>query len=678
MTQTWKDGDTITADILNSDASIAPQQIATTVVPKSKIGNTYDKISKSSDLYILNSPIMNKGIINVVGKFASGQVYIYFLKKDNDTYTVIDKTNQTMKDGWQTIITSFYAKGDGSEYVGVIGSTYYSESGGDGFLNVSSADKDASYYSTHQLIANYDFSIFNSVMDGKLVEKIENQTINIENRTMMSNFDDGRKDFSVYTDTSLSKNYVYNKTLNNGNVTIHIASALNQTGKLYIVEKNGLDFTVKKSKTINFVVGENIVDMEYETSGNGNEYIGYFGKMYFTKTGGAGFFESPANGTNSYNDGDTFTALDQTTSTASGKNYDFAIYAEYKRTLVEETSNIKNKIANSVNTLNIENFKTPRYTEISDSVGFVGRWFDTTVNGTPVKATINEGAELYFKVKGTTTVNINFIMNSVKATPFFAYSIDGGVFTRQLITSPTLPTITTDEHVIRVVIDGLTESEDKWVGEKGIAFEDITVDEGGKIIGILPKNRKIMFFGDSITEGIRVLNMNADSNGNSATGAFPFIASEKLNAISYRVGFGATGATKGGSGGVPKLLSFINNMTSSRQSPYYEPDLVVVNIGTNDKTAAASLYISELNKALDSLTIKYSGTPLFVMIPFDQGVATSVKNVVYGRENVYLVDTKGWNITTTDGTHPDVSGSIIAGNKLSDYIVSVLGQNYFI
>jgi len=41
-------------------------------------------------------------------------------------------------------------------------------------------------------------------------------------------------------------------------------------------------------------------------------------------------------------------------------------------------------------------------------------------------------------------------------------------------------------------------------------------------------------------------------------------------------------------------------------------------------------------------------------------------------------DTTGWDISTTDGLHPDAAGSIKAGTKLSDYIISTLGRNYFI
>ena len=328
--------------------------------------------------------------------------------------------------------------------------------------------------------------------------------------------------------------------------------------------------------------------------------------------------------------------------------------------------------------LSLTDYTMPKYSEISDPVGFIGRWFDKEVNGISTKTTINQGSEFYFKVKNTTAININFVLNSALETPYFAYSIDGSPMERQLITTSKLPAVTTDEHIVRVVVDGLNEHEDKFNSEKGVSFKDVTVDSGGMVIGVLPKNKKIMFFGDSITEGIRVLSMDANPNGNSATGAYPFITSQNLNAVSYRVGFGASGVTRGGSGNVPPLLQNIDKMTASRDTPYYEPDLVVINIGTNDGASTSANFISGFNGVLNRLSVKYSGTPIFVILPFNGAKRSEITTCVNGRTNIYLVDTKGWNVETTDGVHPNIAGGVTAGGKLSEYIISVLGKEYFI
>lgn len=670
-----------------ADGSVSPIKLSTTVVPNNKKNNTYNSVSIDTSLYILNSPVLQNGIVNITGKFGAGTIDVYLLVKSGNSYVVSDRTTKSVTDGWNDISTDFYLTGDGSEFIGIIGKTYYSTTGGVGFVEVKTANKDATTFSSPLITTNYDLSVFPTFENITLSEKVnelENKTGNLLTDTTISTFDNGVKDFSQYTKVGLGgKNYVSNEVLNEGNIFVHIGSGISQNGIIYILERNGNNFTVKKSKSVTLSSGENVVDMAYSASGNGLEYIGYFARVYYKESGGHGFWETPGTNGNSYSEGDTFSTTDNTVGAA--QNYSLAVYPEYRKSLKEEViesslklEKLSDEVTNITSTIKLTDFKTPKYTEIQDKTGFVGRWFDTTIGGIPVKATINEGSELYFKVKNTTTINVNFVLNSVKATPYFAYSIDGSPMTRQLITNPLLPTVNTSEHIVRIVIDGLTEGEDKWLGEKGIAFKDVTVDAGGVVTGIAPKNRQILFHGDSITEGVRVLNMNADSTGNSATGAFPYVASTNLNAISYRVGFGASGITRGGSGGVPELIQVIDKMTNEREAPHIEPDIVVMNMGTNDSASTSDNFTQKLNAVLDRFTIKYSGTPIFVMVPFNQARKTELTSAVSARGNMYLVETEGWNITTTDSTHPDVAGGLVAGQKLADVIISVLGKDYFI
>lgn len=493
----------------------------------------------------------------------------------------------------------------------------------------------------------------------------------LDEKIPINKFKDGQKDFSLYTSPSENSLYVANKPLSSGSIIAHVSSNKDQAGSILIVKKNGLTFTILSKKNINLTAGHNTVDMDYTVSGDGTEYLATVGVINFRPNSKEGFYRI-AYGSNVGNVGDTFEALDY-----AHMDIDLGVYAEYKGQLEMIRDDLF--LIKKINSLpSLTNFLLPRYTQITEPVGFVGRWFDSTISGTKVKSTINQGSELYFKVKNTTSINVNFIVNTVYETPYFAYSIDGADMTRQLVTSPTLPTVSLDEHIIRVVVDGANESEDKWIGERGVAFKDITVDSTGTVTGVLPKNKKIMFFGDSITEGVRVLNMNANSDGNSATGAFPYIASTNLNAISYRVGFAGAGVTKGGDGGAPSLINFIDNMTKNRLAPYYEPDVIVVNIGTNDFDADTDVFKSQYTAVINRLLIKYSGTPLFIMVPFNGTRKSEITDITNNKKGVYMVDTTGWDISTTDGLHPDVAGSIKAGTKLSDYIISTLGRNYFI
>ena len=228
------------------------------------------------------------------------------------------------------------------------------------------------------------------------------------------------------------------------------------------------------------------------------------------------------------------------------------------------------------------------------------------------------------------------------------------------------------------MIDAITETEDKWIGEIGVALKEVLCDVNGSINALIPENRKIMFFGDSITEGIRALNMNATADGNSAINAFPFIASQYLWSNNIRVGFGASGVTKGGSGGIPKLIYFIDNITSTRLVDSYNVDIIIINMGTNDVASSSNIFQDEYTIVLNRLTIKYPGVHIFVVIPFNQIHALDIRILCKNFEWVHVVETVGWEVTFMDGTHPDANGAKIAGINLSNAIISILGKQYFL
>lgn len=678
----WANGSWSDAGIYQSigiaDGSIDSIKLKTTIVDNNKLGKTYTATSGTTDLYIINEPISAPGIVNIVGKFFAGTVNLYLLKKISDKYVVINRITRTVVDGWQTIFSDFYAEGNGDEYIAVLGKVYWSYSGGSGFYSIVSAVNTSTQFIPGSLV-NGDFSLFTAIESPKLSSVLNDRVEEIEAKIPINQFKNGVKDFSKYTVASAGTTYVFNEPLKQGNIIVHIDSNKSQNGSILIVKKSGLSFTVMRKIDLALSAGENVVNMNYQAAGSGDEYIASTAVVNYAYKGGFGFYQI-SSGSTVNNEGDVFSVDDHTDVTT-----DFGVYPEYQSDLNKKIENISSSVKQVSDNLDsvtpklsLTDYTMPKYSEIVDPVGFVGRWFDKTIGGVATKTTINQGSEFYFKVKNTTTINVNFVLNTALKTPVFAYSIDGAPMTRQPITSPLLPTVTTDEHIIRIVVEALDEHEDKWNGEKGVSFRDVTVDTGGVVTGVLPKNRKIMFFGDSITEGIRVLNMNADPDGNSATGAFPFIASSKLNAISYRVGFGASGITTGGSGQVPKLITNIDNMTASRDTPYYEPDLVVINIGTNDGAATSANFISGFNSVLNRLSVKYSGTPIFVILPFNGAKRSEITTCVNGRTNIYLVDTKGWNIDTTDGVHPNIAGGVTAGQKLANAIISVLGKSYFI
>lgn len=678
-----------------ADKSITPSKNVNTYMPRYKDLESYTTNNTETSLFITNIAL-EKGIMNLMCKSKGGSVTFFHLEKENDnTFNVIDKYTTTLIEGINAVLTNFLIKGNGNEYLGFIGNIQFKRISSNGYYELQNATSSQNTFSVpfNSGSKNFDFAIYetyeNAILVDEILKKInENKVDDKINKSLSFPYGDTViKDLSNHNYTCENRLYIPNIPVKNGYVKIHIKCTQNDLGYFYAFDKDTDSFIVKKVISQSLEEGENIIDMPYEFKGDGTEYIGFYTTAYYKTSGGTGFYES----SNSLlKEGDSITPRANISN-----GFDFAVYYEYYNKnfrdsiieLKQDTkdlktiiNNIDEKLNNNIPYIKLTDFSLPKYSEIEQQVGFFGRWFEKKIDGVTCKCTINQGSELYFKVKGATKVDLIFKINTDLETPYFAYSIDGNEFTRQQITTSTINLPSAGEHIIRVVIDGITEHEYKWISEKSVAFEKAVVDSG-TIKGIIPKNRKIIFYGDSITDGINVLNSSATANGNSAIGAFPFITCKKLNSISYRVGFGSTGVTKSGSGKVPKCLTVIDNMTAQREEQYIEPDLIVINHGTNDPKSTdedSSNFINEYNQVLERLRIKYPGVPIFAVIPFRQFHADDIRACVSGKEWVYLIETQGWNVPYTDGVHPNVEGGKIAGEKLSLEILKVLGKDYFI
>jgi lysophospholipase L1-like esterase len=276
----------------------------------------------------------------------------------------------------------------------------------------------------------------------------------------------------------------------------------------------------------------------------------------------------------------------------------------------------------------------------------------------------------------TESIDVNFTVITEKEEPYFAYSVDGAEPVRQHITESKIILPDDGKHTVRIIADGMTESESKWREERGFALKSVVPVQGGRIFGIRPENKIIFYYGDSITEGVRALNMSATSNGNSAVNAYPWFCSEKLGAVTYSVGYGASGVTVPGS--FNTFLHAIDyNSYGRKVDDGMTPDVIVVNHGTNDRSASEETFKTELLLAVSRLREKYPDAPIIYMIPFNQSRAEEIAEVMGGFENAYVVQTQGWNITMTDLYHPDTSGAKIAGENLADELLRIVGEDFF-
>lgn len=314
-----------------------------------------------------------------------------------------------------------------------------------------------------------------------------------------------------------------------------------------------------------------------------------------------------------------------------------------------------------------------------DEPFFVGRWFEKEIDGAVHHVTLTDGSQFYFLIEGAGSFTLDYTVITTMEEPYFAYIIDGGTPVRQHITEGTVTLPDKGRHLVQIVADGLTETEGKWVEEKGFALRSVTPGEGGAIRGVMPTNKVIFFFGDSITEGIRALNMNATADGNSATNAYPWACSQALGTVTYSVGYGATGMIMTGSFNTMKMAMDYNSKDRPVEDGFY-PDIVVINHATNDAGQSDAAFTSALEDTLAHLREKWPDVPVVYLIPFNQSKASCIRKVMESFENGYVVETKEWRLRGkdyTDGVHPSVQGAQTAGTKLAEALTGIFGEEFF-
>jgi lysophospholipase L1-like esterase len=365
----------------------------------------------------------------------------------------------------------------------------------------------------------------------------------------------------------------------------------------------------------------------------------------------------------------------------SSDRYCFAIQLEVESP-IETKANFEN-VSEAIQENNVSTSWLPkglqlepsslRYRNISEKFGLVGRWYKQTVNNLICNVTNNCGSEIFLRaiaIGSAAKIVINW-QAMTETNAYYTYSIDGGEMTRKIISENEI-SIPAGIHNIRIVTDGITENIGKWQNGTGFAFSGIE-SEACFIGGILPKNPRIMFFGDSITEGIRALGVTTGDMGdtNSATGAFPWFTCLKLGAVSHRVGYGASGITVNGS--FHKADDALKYLYSQLYVPNYYPDAIVINHGTNDGSASANDFKTAYNQFLKDIKAIYSGVRVFVMIPFNQAHAATIRTIVSENEGVYLIETSSWTgIEKADGTHPTKAGAEVAGNYLANAMIDLI------
>lgn len=309
------------------------------------------------------------------------------------------------------------------------------------------------------------------------------------------------------------------------------------------------------------------------------------------------------------------------------------------------------------------------YYLLEESIGFSGRWFEKEIDGKNLKVSVNAGSTIYFMIEGTNKFDIVFYKMENFTQPYYAYSIDGGEMVRREISENhvTLPDM--GPHIVQIVVDGLDGNDNKWEQEIGLAFERIETF-GGTIKGVLPKQKRILFIGDSITEGSMINCFVPLAQSNSATAAFPWKTAELLNAEPYYIGYASSGITeKGIFSTTSMMLDYFSKDRPIEEDKIPNCDLIVLFVGTNDADADKEEFKNGYEEVLLKLHERYPEVNIVCMIPFTQSQREEIIKIGNSYSWCYVVETKEWDISYSDGIHPNAEGTDVIAGNLSKYIL---------
>lgn len=290
---------------------------------------------------------------------------------------------------------------------------------------------------------------------------------------------------------------------------------------------------------------------------------------------------------------------------------------------------------------------------------FQGRWAVKQIADRDVMYSTNLGAEIDFQVTDASFVRLTFLPLAYELPSWVAIQIDGLPFQRQAVTNdPLWLTLDGRPHVVRVVLSGNTDEDRVWDGNQGFAVKALTTD--GELQPVQLGRHSVTWIGDSLTAGCWVMGKQP-AEDYRAEANYAAVASDLLNARNVRIAYSAVGLSKPGTGGVPVLPEVLTAVDSKTTWQPVPTDLVVINVGTNDRHTDDTTFTVVLRRFLNQVQTLYPNSRLAVMIPFNQNFAAIIRAVVAEFMQLQLIETATWQLSTTDGVHLDLAGSRMAG-----------------
>ncbi|WP_395855609.1 AbfB domain-containing protein [Cystobacter fuscus] len=278
-----------------------------------------------------------------------------------------------------------------------------------------------------------------------------------------------------------------------------------------------------------------------------------------------------------------------------------------------------------------------------------GAYFRVDFTGTSVKLRLAAAAHVYVSIDGGAEASYPGATGTINLTP---------------------TALASGRHTLRVA----SREQDL------IQFQGLVLDGGASTLAPVPRAKRLEFIGDSITAGCCALSQGALSD-------YAWLVGEFLNADHTRVAYSGiclqdVSSCKGGIGmnrQYFKLQTVEYPSSPDWNFSQYQPDAVVINLGTNDQHYGVSdaAFQSTYTTFLQNVRARNPNAFIFVLRTFGgfkvapTQAAVSAR-VAAGDKKLYYVDTEGWVTVGTsdysDTVHPSNSGHLKIARFLAPFI----------
>ena len=262
--------------------------------------------------------------------------------------------------------------------------------------------------------------------------------------------------------------------------------------------------------------------------------------------------------------------------------------------------------------------------------------------------------------------------------------IDGGKRERFTVNSAAIDfahDLAAGRHTFELDVKDVDERVNRWIPplQAALIFKGLQLSPGGRLVKSRPPGRlRMEFYGDSITQGVRIDSMAIGPDGSDGTKDYAFLVALAFDALHNQVGFGRQGIIRTGNGSVPPAPdSFGWNYQDSPADPAFAPRVVVINQGTNDGGSKSAQFEPAYRDYIALIRRRDPKALILCLRPFGGFHADDIQQAVrdLGNPKTIYVDTMGWldKGDYTDGVHPNAGGQIKAAERLIEVIQQKTG-----